>query len=77
VFSGFGISKCWTEEMVTLRVLIQDEKQNEGKPRTAELWPDGPTNQPVPRENFKIGKKKKKKLEFKILQITPSIKLKM
>jgi hypothetical protein len=61
VFSGFGISKCFKEEILTLRVLIYDKKQNDEQPRTAEMWPDGRTDgrthQTVPRENFKIEKK--------------------
>jgi hypothetical protein len=40
VFSGFGISKCFKEEILTLRVLIQDKKQSDEQPRTAEMWPD-------------------------------------
>jgi len=73
VFSGFGISKCFKGEILALRVFIQDKKQSDEQPRTAEMWPDGLIKL-FRGKNFKIGKKK---LEFTILQITPSIKLKM
>jgi hypothetical protein len=59
VFSGFGISKRCKEVMLTLRVVIQDEKQNDEKPRTAELWPDELTN--LFRGKISTLKKKKKK----------------
>ena len=40
MFSGFGISKCFKEEILTPRILIQDKKQSDEQPRTADMWPD-------------------------------------
>ena len=38
--SGFSISKCFKEEILTLLVLIQDGKKSDEQQSTAELWPD-------------------------------------
>jgi hypothetical protein len=56
VCGGFSISKCFKKEILTLRVLMQDGKQSDEQPCTAELCPDELT---VPGENFKIGKMQK------------------